>query len=106
METTINFLERLEAKHDGCSDYRAAKLLGISATTISTWRRGIGGMGDKTAVKMAELLGEHPAYVMACIHAEKDDTPQTHKVWEQVAAQYAATFVFVFIGFLGATPPF
>ena len=106
METTLDFLERLKAKYDGASDYRASKLLQVSTSSISTWRCGKGGMGDKTAVKMAELLCEHPAYIMACVHAEKDESPQTQKVWAQVAAQYAATFVFVFIGFLGATPPF
>jgi plasmid maintenance system antidote protein VapI len=106
MEKTIDFLDRLKAANDGCSDYRVAQILGLKTQAISSWRKGRSTIGDETAIKVAELLGEHPAYVMACAHAERGETTKAHKVWAQVAAQYAAMFVFVFIGFLGTTPPF
>lgn len=106
METTLDFLERLKAKYDGASDYRAAQLLGVTKSAVYSWRHRGKHMGDDTAVKMAELLDLHPAYVMACTSAERSESDKTISVWQQVASQYAACFALVFTGFLGGALPF
>lgn len=105
LESTIDFLERLKAKHGAETDYQIHKALGISKSTISGWRTGRYTMDDDAALMFARELDLHPAYVMACAHAERSKTPETTSVWHDIAKNYAAFYALVFIGFLGGALP-
>lgn len=94
METTIDFLERLKAKYGGITDYRAHQVLGIPKSTVSAWRTGRTTMSDETALLFAKELDIHPAYVIACAHAERCKNPETVKIWEQIRNQFAASVIF------------
>jgi hypothetical protein len=85
---TTKLLNRLSAHLGDASDYRIAKELGVTKQTVSAWRVGKGTMSDATAVHVAELLGENPAYVLAVVHEERTDSPEAQKVWKKIAATF------------------
>lgn len=94
METTVDLLERLRTKNDGCSDYRLAKLLTVSTSSVVNYTKHGRTMSDEVAIKLAELLDEHPGYVLACMAAERSQNPETVRIWEQISSQFAASILF------------
>lgn len=104
MERTIDFIERLKARNDGCSDYRIAKLLGTTQSCVLRWTKHGKSLDDKYAIRVAELLELEPGYVLACIHAERSNDDNVTKHWEKIAGQFAACFalaIFVNVLFSG-----
>ena len=86
------------------SDYRMAKLLGISQQHMSRLmaRNSKYEIGDENAVKLAELAGVPAAEIISQIHlkkAEEADNPKLLRFWEQVS-NLAKTGALA--GFLGA----
>lgn len=93
METTSDFLERLRTRLDagsGCSDYKLAKVLQVSTGGMTNYLKHGRSMDDDVAVRLAELLELNPGYVVACCHAERSKSVKVSKVWQNIAAQYAA----------------
>jgi hypothetical protein len=88
-KTTINLLDRLSGRFGDASDYRIAKELKVDKATVSRWRVGKGTMSDATAVQVAGLLDENPAYVLALVHSERTDSADAQKVWRKIAATFA-----------------
>ncbi len=96
MQTTLEFLAAVADKHHGASDYRVAKILGVTRATISGLKHGRSYLGDETALKVAAELGVEPGYVLACVYAERAtraDAPEVRKAWEKLAARVAAAVV-------------
>lgn len=89
METTLDFLDRLKAAHDDCSDYRAAQILGISKNTVYSWKEGH-VMSDKTGITLAEIMDISPGYVLACLHAESSKDDRSSQVWAEIAKTLSA----------------
>jgi hypothetical protein len=96
MHTTNQILDALAAKLGGVSDYRLAKVLNASGTaTIGNWRHGRSSLSQDYALKVADLLGWHPEYVVACVErerAEKDArleaTGEILAVWDRIGAKF------------------
>jgi len=86
MKTSIEFISDLKIKSGIASDYALAKLLGVTKVTISHYQNGKTLIGDATAMRVAELLDLDPAYVVACIHAERAKHEGEKKLWERIAA--------------------
>ena len=95
MERTIDFMERLRARNDGCSNYRIAKLLGCDQSAVIRYTKHGTSMDDKYAIRMAELLEVDPAYVLACMAAERSHNVESSKHWERIAAHFAACLALV-----------
>jgi len=70
MITTIDILEKIR-ELNRWSDYRAAKELGISPNTVSSWRRRGSVMNDEIGVKAAEILGLEEKFILMCLQAER-----------------------------------
>lgn len=87
MKTTVELIDELRARHR-VTDYGACKLLGVSRNTIGNYRhRGI-VMAPAVALRLAELLDLDPAYVRACIEAERatrDKQTAERAMWERIA---------------------
>jgi predicted transcriptional regulator len=86
---TAALLDRLSKKLNGASDYKIASELHVTRATVSKWRVGKGTMSDETAVRVAELLEENPAYVLALVQSERTQSPSAEKVWKKIAATFA-----------------
>lgn len=91
MNATVTYLEQLQAAHGGASDYRAAKILGITHQTVSKWRNRGTQMKDETALKVAQLLGLPPIRIIASIHAEQAKTEAERIFWQQLSNQGEST---------------
>ncbi len=104
MQTTIEFLDALKARHSLASDYKAAKFLGVTVSGVSLWRRGKATFDDATAIKVGKLLDLDAGYVLACVHAERAKRTEERQARERIARIFAAGITFVIIG-LGAVAP-
>ena len=76
MKYSIDFIDEIARRYpndDGspASDYRIAKLLGITRASVSRFRTGKGSFCDETAIRAAELLGIEPLKVIAAANAER-----------------------------------
>ncbi len=68
--TSVQLINILKNK-ENCTDYRAAKLLGISTSAMSLLMNGKTIMSDETAVKLARLIGYSPAVVVFSVMRER-----------------------------------
>lgn len=121
MKTTIEFLDAVKAKHGIKSNYALAKLMEQTDTAVARWMHGKNTFSDETAMQVADLLEIDPAYVVACIHAERAKHDKERKMWERIATMAtglaAALFVIAIlpsaplpngdfnVAFLGVTSP-
>ena len=97
MKTTADFLDALRIKLDLPSDGRLADYLGMHRQHISQYRTLNGTFGDELSLKVADLLEMDPAYVMACMHAQREKNADVRKVWERIANMAVAASVVGFV---------
>lgn len=86
MNTTIEFLDAVKARHSLPSDYALAKKLDVSQQCVSRWRIGKDTIGDLAAIKVAKLLEMDQRYVVACAHAERAKQDDERALWQGFAA--------------------
>jgi anti-sigma-K factor RskA len=91
MSHTTDLLERLKKLKNIESDYRTAKILGITHGTISNYRSGVSHADDRVAVLLADELGLDRFTTIARINAERAKKPEERAFWKRVAT--AAAFV-------------
>jgi hypothetical protein len=103
MKTTVEFLEEIKAKYGLKSNYALAKKMGQTDTGVARWMHRKGSFSDETCLQVADLLDIDPAYVMACIHAEREKNEKLRALWERIATLTtgiaAALVVFHFVPF-------
>ena len=90
MKTTLEFLDAVKTKHGLPSDYALSIKLDLTRSSISRFKLGKDFLGDETAMKVAHLLDLDPAYVVACIHAERAKKPAEKQLWERMAMNIGA----------------
>lgn len=88
MKTTVNFLDEIKNKHGITSDYALSTTLGMTRSMISRYRMKKDYLSDELAIKAADLLDLEPAYVVACVHAERAKPTEEKKLWERIAAMF------------------
>lgn len=97
MKTTLELIAELKEKTGIESDYAIAQLLGVTKNTISLYRNGKTYMGDELILKVADILESDPAYIMACIHAEREKNQAVKKIWERFATLTAGLAALVIL---------
>lgn len=85
MKTTADFLDALRAKFGATSDYQLGPVLKMQRQRISHYRLMKGTFDDDVSVRVAELLDVDPAYVIACMHAQRTDNTRLRAIWEGIA---------------------
>jgi plasmid maintenance system antidote protein VapI len=65
LETSLDLLNRIRARHDGASWYRLAKIIDTSESTVNNWKHGRSAIGREYVTRIAELLEEPAEYVLA-----------------------------------------
>lgn len=101
MSATIGYLDAIRARYN-CTDYRVAKLLGLTHQAVMHWRNG-GQMGEESALKVAALLDLDPREVMFTLRAEMATSPDTKRFWQTAKESVAATTLFALAAVLWAT---
>ena len=71
LPTTRQWLILLKDKKNNCSDYQAAKILGITQQSMSGLMLGKSVMSDETAVKIARELNIPPILVVMAAIRER-----------------------------------
>lgn len=100
MTSAANLIDKVKKAQNWTSDYQCAKGLGITTQAISKIRAG-GGIGNDLAWKIAEILNEEPAAIIAeaeAERAEKAGDMERAKLWgsrfRQVARHAASLSIF------------
>lgn len=88
MRTTIEFLDALKARNGGASDYKIAKILGVTQQSVSRYRTGRDFFGSEIAIKVANLLQLDIGYVLACTHLERAKSEPERQAWQGIAALF------------------
>jgi transcriptional regulator with XRE-family HTH domain len=80
MKTTGEYLKEAKSKLNA-TDYRMAKLLGITQSATSNYALGKRVMDDTTAAKLAGLLGIEAMEIIAAANAEREKG-EKKEFWE------------------------
>jgi predicted transcriptional regulator len=89
---TVDYLDELNEKK-GWTDYRIAKELGISRSTVSNYRVKDQHFRDDIAIHVAEILGIDPLKVVADAHAQRAKDDETKGFWQKIAGTAAAAII-------------
>lgn len=81
------------------SDYRLAKVLGITQTSIIQILKHGGSLSDENSIKLADELQISRAYVAACMARHRANNPDVKEMWEEVAVNALKNIAFVVLGF-------
>ena len=85
METMSSFVQKLKARYVVSSDYGMAKLLGLTRQAMSAHKNGRSkNFSESTAYRIAELLNMDPAYVIACLAAERSKDKRVAEAWRRI----------------------
>jgi len=81
---TRQYLDAICARYQ-VSDYRAARLLGVTKQAVSGYRSGYRSFSDAAAIKAAQLLDLDPAEVLIDVQAERTKDENARRILEKVA---------------------
>lgn len=82
---TAEYLAAVKAKRNITSDYKLSKALGIQASLVAKYQAGKSIPGPLVAFKIAEILGDQPAAVIADLElerAEKTEKTDDAEEWK------------------------
>lgn len=102
MTATTDLLDRWKDLQRIETDYRAAKVLGVTRSAVSSWRHEAHQMSPTTALRIAEDLGLDPWPVIAQLHAETLDPKPEAARWRRYCARVCVAVLATFA--LTATP--
>lgn len=86
-------LDLARANSEIPSNYRLARILGVSDQTIWTWKTGKKWPDEEMAARLAELAGLDPGQVVASIKAERAEPGPMRDLWLGVAERLSRTAV-------------
>ncbi|WP_221740417.1 hypothetical protein [Stenotrophomonas sp. 278] len=81
--TTVRLLDRWKAEKGVDSDYRAAKVLAVTPSTISGWRAVKSHAKPSLAAKMAKDIGADELQVLAAIEADRAYNAEDRRIWQK-----------------------
>lgn len=85
MLTTAELMAAAKARAGIPSNYRLAKVLGVTETTVMRWNTGRSTPDDEPARRLAELAELDAGFVVASIRAEREKSGPMFDVWSKVA---------------------
>lgn len=84
MNTTLDFLDAVKAKHGIPSDYALAPVLGVTRSAVSKYRNKLDYLSDEKALLVANLLEINSGIVLAAVHAERSKSDQEKAAWTSI----------------------
>lgn len=107
MSNTIALLDKARDLCRPATDYRLAKTLEISPTTISRCRRHGGTLNNQAVLKLAAFLGQDFKSVLALVELDRATTPKERDFWDRIAPRILPPLVIgaVAAGGLGVSSP-
>lgn len=98
-------LDKAQVIHRLPSDYKLALVMGISHSSLTSYRQGKTMPDARVIAKLCDLTGDDAGVLLAEIEAERAKTDEARALWRQVAARlssavHAAIFAVLFGGSL------
>lgn len=90
MFSVAGLLDRAKDRAGIESDYRLAKVIGITQSAVSNYRIGKTMPDARVLEQLCALSGDDLAVVAASIQAERERTPEGKTVWLAIAARLQA----------------
>jgi hypothetical protein len=87
---SIEYLAAAKEKTGIHSDNAIAKRLGLTRSAIGLVSKGKSGFGNDPAILIAEILGIHPAIVIADCSAERANNEVLKSVWLDISDTFRA----------------
>lgn len=87
MDLIANLLDSAKAKAAIESDYRLAKVIGITQSAVSNYRMGKTMPDERVLSQLCALSGDDAAVMAAQVQAERSRTPEGKSLWSLVAAR-------------------
>ena len=84
-------LDKAQVIHKLPSDYKLALVMGISHSSLTSYRQGKTMPDARVISKLCDLTGDDAGVLLAEIEAERAKTDEARALWQQVAARLAAT---------------
>ncbi len=99
LPTTRQWLILLKDKKNNCSDYQAAKILGITQQSMSGLMLGKSVMSDETAVKIARELNIPPILVVMAAIRERTKMEDLKDSIDALPKEFFKAGCYILLGF-------
>lgn len=93
MSNTCALLDKARELCQPPTDYRLARTLGISQTTIARCRHRGGTLDNKAVHALAKFLHQDFQEILALVELDRAKTPETKAFWEKLAPRVVPTLV-------------
>lgn len=100
---TAEILDKSKEKLGLSTDYQLAKFLNIRNTRIGNYRTGHRTPDEEMCFRLAEILEEEPAAIIAAVRLDAEQEPEKVEFWKSKAKQYAAS-AGIIAALLASTP--
>lgn len=87
MLTVQELIEAAKGAQGIPSNYRLARVLGVTELTVANWKHGRKAPDDGAALRLADMAGLDPAQVLAAVHAARATDPTIAAAWASIAAR-------------------
>lgn len=84
MLVSVQVLEALKASQGGCSDYRAAKILGVGQPTICQYRNGERPLSPEKLIIACELADLNAAEWLMRLKLERARCDKEKAIWNDL----------------------
>lgn len=85
MLTTSDLLAAVKHAQGIPSNYRLARIIGVTDATVANWKHGRNLPDDPMCERLAQMAGLDPAYVIASIYAERAANDDSKRIWSGIA---------------------
>lgn len=96
-----DYLKEVKTRLDCKSDGELSRKLKLTSASTHHLIHGITVASDETCLRIAELTGDNPAYIIALAHASKA-TDKTRPVWEKIAALTTSSLITLLVLFISS----
>jgi plasmid maintenance system antidote protein VapI len=99
LPTTKEWLMLLKHKRNNCSDYQAAKILGITQPSMSNLMSGKNVMSDETAIKIAKELNVSPILLVMSATRERTKSEELKVSIDSIKHEILKASCYILISF-------
>ena len=92
MNSCDHYLDLAKIKRDLPSDYALAKLLGVSPSGITNYRKGRSHFDDAMAIRLAYLCEIDPAEILFSMQVERAKSDEARAVWSGLLEKFSKGF--------------
>lgn len=84
MTYSQNLLDELKARFNGCSDYKAAQIIGCTRQQISVVKSGKSNFSPEAVLRIADLTGKDPLEAVLNRLIEGTENPKMRQTYEEI----------------------